>query len=93
MVEIPTTESECAMLRAEVLRLTNALAEATTGWQPIETAPTDGTEVLVWAPPAHGLPGLRAVAAYHPDAGWTVCEFREATHWRPLPAAPESPDA
>lgn len=54
-------------------------------WQPIETAPTDGTEVLLWVAPGEGLSGFRCVGAYHEDAGWTVCELRDATHWMPLP--------
>ena len=60
----------------------------TADWQPIETAPTDGTRVIVWAPPSHGLRGLYEGCAYDPDAGWCVCDLREVTHWRPLPEPP-----
>ena len=60
----------------------------TGGWQPIETAKTDGTLVIVYAPPSHGLTGLVTVCAYHPDGGWCVCELREVTHWHPLPGPP-----
>lgn len=52
-------------------------------WQPISTAPTDGTLVEVLAPAAHGLTEIVSDAAYHPDAGWCVDELREVTHWRP----------
>ena len=58
-------------------------------WKPIETAPTDGTEVLVYASPWDGLEGFQCVVSYHKDAGWCVCELREATHWMPLPAPPK----
>ena len=32
---------------------------------------------------------FQCVTSYHPDGGWCVCEVREATHFRPLPAGPE----
>ena len=66
-------------------------------WQPIETAPRDGTRVLVYArldPPEkwhealRDIPPVMAVASWHPDGGWCVCEVRDATHWMPLPAPP-----
>lgn len=64
-------------------------------WQPIETAPTDGTMVLVYAvvlePKKWGikLDPIICAAAYHEDAGFCVCEIRDATHWMPLPEPPE----
>jgi hypothetical protein len=63
-------------------------------WQPIATAPRDGTKVLVYARVLHPekwriyLDPIICAASYHPDAGWCVCEVRDATHWRPLPAPP-----
>jgi Lar family restriction alleviation protein len=66
-------------------------------WMPIETAPRDGTEVLVyaampdhlqWADPDKQLRQIVRVTAWHPDAGWCVDELREASHWRPLPEGP-----
>lgn len=59
------------------------------GWRGIESAPRDGTRVLVWAGRCCDLPGFWTIAAYHKDAGWCVCELREATHWQPLPPPPE----
>jgi hypothetical protein len=68
-----------------------------TEWRNIETAPRDGTWVLVfaklveperWVEGIRDLPSFMAVAAYHPDAGWCVCTIREATHWMPLPEPP-----
>ena len=66
-------------------------------WQPIETAPKDGTRVLVYAqlnPPEKGHESIHdmlpviCTAEYHPDAGWCVCTEREVTHWMHLPPAP-----
>lgn len=56
-------------------------------WQPIDSAPTDGTVVWVYNDAAHGLPGFCCKAAYHPDAGWCCDELREATLWMPIEAA------
>lgn len=67
-------------------------------WQPIETAPKDGTPVLVyamivnpsyWHECMRDLPPFMTVARWHNDAGWAVCEVREATHWMPLPEPPQ----
>ena len=54
-------------------------------WQPIATAPADGTFVFVYAAARDGLPAFVTWASYHPDAGWCVDELREVTHWRPFP--------
>ncbi len=66
-------------------------AQAQEGWQTIETAPTDGTLIQVWAPSAHGLPAMHSLCTYHPDAGFCIDELREPTHWMPLPLAPGGP--
>ena len=67
-------------------------------WQPIETAPKDGTEVLVFWPYWSRKP---FIAFYSGDVGgWdgerclspTHCEAyaeRAPTHWMPLPEPPE----
>lgn len=68
-------------------------------WQPIETAPKDGTTVLVfaqlnppekWVEEVRDLPPMICQAAHHPDAGWCVCTMREVTHWQPLPQPPKT---
>ena len=56
-------------------------------WQPITTAPTDGTWIEVYAPGRAGLPPLTCPCAYHPDAGFCVDEIREPAWWRPIGAA------
>lgn len=54
------------------------------GWQPIDTAPRDGTLLWVYVAPYSGLPGFQTTCAYHPDAGFCADELREVTHWKPL---------
>lgn len=64
-----------------------------TNWQPIETAPQDGSCVIVYAAPYYDLPGFVTAARYHPDFGWCVGELRIATHWMshwmPFPDPPK----
>lgn len=57
-------------------------------WQPIETAPKDGTLFLSWAPAREGLPAMYSLCAWHPDAGFCIDEIREASIWTPLPSLP-----
>jgi len=56
----------------------------------IENAPTDGRQVLIyaaiknpdqWHECMRDLEPFVCAARYHEDAGWCVCEIREATHW------------
>ena len=61
------------------------------GWQSIETAPKDGTPVLLWPGQDTWLGMPAAVTGWwsrHLD--W-VCNagMMWPTHWRPLPAPPE----
>lgn len=53
-------------------------------WQPIETAPTDGTVVWVYVASAEGLPSFQGSCAYHADGGWCADELRPVTHWVPI---------
>jgi hypothetical protein len=69
--------------------LTPQLSDA--GWQPIETAPRDGTYVLGYGP--HETRGFYIDAIHHyQELGWTVkwmSGYGEPTHWMPLPEPPQ----
>ena len=71
------------------LAVLSASQPAPSPWRLIETAPTDGTVVLVFAAERDGPAAFQCTAAYHEDAGWCVDELREVTHWMPLPPAPQ----
>ena len=73
----------------EARAVLSASQPAPSPWRLIETAPTDGTVVLVFAAERDGLAAFQCTAAYHEDAGWCVDELREVTHWMPLPPAPQ----
>lgn len=53
-------------------------------WMPIDTAPEDGTMVEVMSDNRCDLPTLVVNASYHPEAGWCICELRNAIAWRPI---------
>ena len=68
-------------------------------WQPIETAPTDGTELMLWAKGMHEFADTDytcnyTVGWYGEDdfVGWLEAGGRsiQPTHWHPLPAPPNS---
>lgn len=71
-----------------VLALRLAMVERG-GWQDIETAPKDGTPVLVSIPEA-----ILIVAEWYsiPNGAWHSAGRRlaEPTHWMPLPAPPSA---
>lgn len=63
-------------------------------WQPIETAPKDGTDVLICYEAASGQRVTIARFKVHGFNGlvkqWWQCDIGtvEPTHWMPLPAPP-----
>lgn len=68
-----------------------AQVQEVSGWQPIETAPRDGTTVLLYAP---GWDSPKTGWTYGKD-DWQDCPYSHKgsenylpTHWMPLPAAP-----
>lgn len=70
-------------------------------WQPIETAPKDGTAILAYSADAaaDGRPYPMLIVAWGMPWEWTIFSEDgttqtgtdyEPTHWMPLPAAPVS---
>lgn len=75
-------------------------------WQPIETAPKDGTRIVVYQGNGTGFyttKGDIGIAAWgkqaSPDGNLTWCEvhccdgvttYDHATHWMPLPSPPKT---
>jgi hypothetical protein len=65
-------------------------------WQPIDTAPKDGTPIDIWRP---SWGGERCVNMKREDLGKGnvfyspvvsgPCCVRDATHWMPIPEAPK----
>ena len=96
-----TTESTSAdeATRRDGSRLSEGLgawrrSEEAMEWQPIETAPKNGTDVLCFRL-LRGEPDI-ATARWKPDAeafggpGWCYAPGRHGpTHWMPMPAPPE----
>ena len=76
--------------RDDDLRLT-AFIESHT-WQPIETAPRDGTPVLCYLPQGGGAYGSAILEARHNGDiyGWQSGNgmMLRPTHWMPLPEPP-----
>jgi hypothetical protein len=68
--------------QAALTAITDAGYRIVPGWQPIETAPKDGTLVLLYLPD-----GLMACRRWQ-DNHWRGWDSEDATHWMPLPAAP-----
>jgi len=69
-------------------------------WQPIETAPKDGTAILIYEPPPNWPTekvGVVYVVVWESDyvKAWVEADgeryrtFDDSTHWMPLPQPPE----
>ena len=62
-------------------------------WQPIETAPKDGSEILAFARGNRDFYGVaqwaEAQAAFNSVAGWFWTFAIRPTHWMPLPEPPK----
>lgn len=73
---------------SDVRALLARLDKAEAGWQDISTAPTDGTNVLVWSESS----GIDVAGVGWEDGGvdvWFTGEYRvKPTYWRSLPPPP-----
>jgi hypothetical protein len=66
------------------------------GWQPIKTAPCDGTSVLLYWPHwrrseavvGHFITSSPAKNKWHADCA--IADGPLPTHWQPLPEPPET---
>ncbi len=79
------------------------MSETRDGWQPIESAPKDGTEVDLWVETPGGMQFRKPDCHFHvgewltwggdPEIGWLTVENNDdgtaATHWMHRPAPPE----
>lgn len=73
----------------EAYAIADSIMALLPGWQPIETAPKDGTRVLLYRP------GEQIIGYWWrgaDDEYWNAArglEFYGPTHWRSLPEPPE----
>lgn len=62
-------------------------------WQPIETAPKDGTSILVAVYEESGDYWGEDIVAWNPTNGWDSAGYdwdhSQITHWMPLPEPPK----
>lgn len=71
-------------ITAIVEALAAANLEVVEGWQPISTAPKDGTPVIL---DQNSALQRNTILTSWANGAWRDCYF-EPTHWRPLPASP-----
>lgn len=91
--KFPCDKPDCGWCTAEervVDAIARALAVIDAGdWQPIESAPKDGTPVLLFD--GKGIhDGAWANYPHMPCWDWKDGQTADPTHWKPLPAAPGS---
>lgn len=70
-----------------------AASEKDRQWQPIETAPKDGTRVMIYTPDMMGAVETGFYHEFTIPPGWcadTRGKPRSPTHWMPLPKAPDA---
>lgn len=56
-------------------------------WEPIKTAPKDGTRILMVSAPWNTV---RIAWFDEPHDSWTYSSVHEPTHWMPLPDPPKA---
>ena len=62
-------------------------------WQPIETAPKDGTQIMLWITGLEPRPRIGFWSERGIDSGWYSLQSQyfigfDVTHWMPLPSPP-----
>lgn len=87
---LPALVRELRQARAELAAL-----RAGQAWQPIDSAPKDGTPVIGFMPTYYQGKGGQAVIVwmnYTDRPGWysDVSSIHEPSHWMPLPPPPGS---
>ena len=65
-------------------------------WHPIETAPKDGSKLMLWCVDLVGGNGRVATGSWHDTFNgswwdWGMEYTLNPTHWMPLPSPPETP--
>jgi hypothetical protein len=85
---------ECNELAEKLTTAERQLAEARGAWQPIETAPKDGTRVLLCVVGTQSAG--RDDREYYHMASWGIDHWQpfipnDWTHWQPLPSPPQEP--
>ena len=84
-----------AMFALETERRSTETAGADEGWQPIETAPKDGTHILAYCDRMKEVGEVMWSTSFGRwGATWVIAGFNQPwasrpTHWRPLPAPPQ----
>jgi len=76
------TKYEWELLQRDALSWALSLLE----WRPIETAPRDGTAVLIW----EAQVDCASVAWWELRCWWSADGERHPTHWRPIGPGPEA---
>jgi len=95
MENLPSPYEQDMEDREAFRRLVIAILSATENWQPIETAPKDGTYVLVYGYRSHVDGSVMHVVRWTKGDGWAAdgddLGEQKPTHWMPLPPPPKQP--
>lgn len=90
----PFTDTRAARLLESLDRQVQVASAASSGWQPVDTAPRDGTPILVWAEWNNAPAGHAIVEWVQRRKEWKrVGATRSIAsgivmHWMPLPSGP-----
>lgn len=81
----PAAYLKASTLLADVVEAEQSPEPAEQQWQPIETAPKDGTMILGWLPNFNGEPRSMSMKWISPYSGWSIHGHGglSPSHWRP----------